>query len=224
VTPHGADRRLVPVDIPGPAGRLEGLLQSREVRDPGLAALVCHPHPAYGGTMHSKVVHRVASVVVERGAAVLRFNFRGVGKSEGGYDQGIGELEDARAAFAWLRGRFPRARFWIAGFSFGSWIAARLAAAEPAFERLVMVAPPVTRSGFQVLRSSAVPKLVVQGTADENCPLEALEREFPTWAEPKRLVKVEGATHFFDKRLGDLAKALDEALPRLADESTSSSA
>lgn len=204
--------RLLPVVVPGPAGTLEGLLQVREPEDGSLAALVCHPHPLHGGTLHNKVVHRVASVLVERGAMVLRINFRGVGKSEGRFDEGIGELEDARAAFHWLRDRAPRARLLVSGFSFGSWVAARLTAGEPAVERLVLVAPPVTRSEFSVMRSSSVPKLVIQGTRDTVCSPEDLEREFPNWADPKRLLLVEGASHFFDKQLGGLANALNEGL------------
>jgi alpha/beta superfamily hydrolase len=208
----GGAARHLSVTIPGPAGTLEGLLQTSGAEEPELAALVCHPHPLYGGTMHNKVVHRIASVLSERRIAVLRFNFRGAGGSPGSFDQGQGELEDARAAFRWLWERFPEASSWCAGFSFGAWIAARLAAREPAIEKLVLVAPPVTRSSFDVLRSAAVPKLVIQGTGDEVCPPEALEREYPTWAEPKQLIRVEGATHFFDRQLGALAKALREGL------------
>lgn len=204
--------RLVPVDVPGPAGRLEGLLQ---IPDPasGRIALVCHPHPLYGGTLHNKVVHRVAATMVARGATVLRFNFRGVGKSEGTSVGGKDEIEDARAAWTWLTGQHPGVQGWLAGFSFGSWVAASVAPAASQVEALVLVAPPVTRSGFEVMRESKVPKLVVQGTADTVCSPEALRREFPLWSEPKRLREVEGATHFFDKRLGDLAQALEELLP-----------
>ena len=213
--------RLLQVDLPGPAGRLEGLLQTREGSGPDTIAVVCHPHPLYGGTLHNKVVHRVASVLSERGVEVLRFNFRGVGKSEGTFADGGGEVEDARAALRWLTARAPAARRWLAGFSFGSWIAARLAAAEPDVERLILVAPPVTRSGFGVLRSTSVPKLVIQGTADTVCPPAALEADFPSWSEPKRLILVPGATHFFDKQLAALAQALDEALPPASEGATS---
>jgi len=158
--------------------------------------------------MHNKVVHRVATTLHELGAAVLRFNFRGVGRSEGRHDQGQGELEDARAALDWMRARFPDRERWVAGFSFGSWIAARLAASEHEVRRLVLVAPPVGTSDFSVLRGAAVTKLVVQGTHDEHCPPAALAREFPTWAEPKTLRMVEGATHFFDRQLGTLSEVV----------------
>lgn len=205
-------QRLVAVTLPGPAGQLEGVLQTRGAETPEVAAVICHPHPEYGGTLHNKVVHRAASTLLERGVAVLRFNFRGVGKSEGRFDQGAGELEDARAALAWMTERFPSARRWLAGFSFGAGIAAALVASEPGVERLVLIAPPVRRADFGLLRRLAIPKLVIQGTEDTVCPLEALEREFAYWAEPKHLIRVPGASHFFDKQLGALADALRQGL------------
>ena len=208
-----AGARLVPVTIAGPAGRLEGLLHEREGPPPGLVALVCHPDPSRGGTMHNKVVHRVASTLHLLGAAVLRFNFRGVGGSEGAFDRGEGELEDARAALAFLRARHPDARGWMAGFSFGAWIAARLAATDDRHERVILVAPPVDVRSFDVLRHSPIPKLVLQGTADEVCPIESLEREFAGWSDPKQLIRIAGANHFFDRQLGPLAEALSQALP-----------
>lgn len=208
--------RLVPVSIDGPAGRLEALLQEREARDHSLVALVCHPHPLYGGALHNKVVHRAASVLHALGAAVLRFNFRGVGASGGRFDRGEGELEDARAALAFVAGRYPGARRWIAGFSFGAWIAARLAAAERGIEQLILIAPPVATSNFDVLETMAVPKLILQGTSDDICPRDRLHAVWPRWAEPKHLIEIPGATHFFDRQLGPLADAMHEALAEAA--------
>jgi uncharacterized protein len=207
-----AGSRLVPLSIAGPAGRLEALIQEHEARDHAIAALVCHPHPLYGGTMHNKVVHRAASVLHALGAAALRFNFRGAGQSAGQHDRGEGELEDARAALAFLTQRHPRARRWLAGFSFGAWIAARLAVAETGIERLILIAPPVLSSSFAGLDSLAIPKLVLQGTEDDICPPAALREQFGGWAEPKKLVEVPGATHFFDRQLGALAEAMHDAL------------
>jgi hypothetical protein len=198
--------------LDGPAGVLEAALQEHGRDAHPCAALVLHPHPLYGGTMHNKVVHRTAAVLHELGADVLRVNFRGVGRSAGTFDQGRGELEDARAALAWLSRRYPDARLRVAGFSFGSWVATRLATSRAGVEDLILVAPTVREAAYDVLRRSPVPKRVVQGTEDELCPVEALEAEFATWAEPKRLVPVPGASHFFDRRLGDLARALREAL------------
>ena len=210
--PTAFPARLRPVIVPGPVGPLEGLLQERDHPPHTLAAVVCHPHPLYGGTLHNKVVHRLATVLQGLGAAVLRFNFRGVGRSEGRHDRGEGEREDARAALWFLADRHPAAHLWAAGFSFGAWVAARLAASEPRIERLVLVAPPVATSSFEVLHTATVPKLVVQGEADEICPLAALEAEYPHWAEPKDLERIHGANHFFDRHLGPLAKVLDESL------------
>jgi len=204
--------RLLPVEITGPAGRIEGLLQEREGVEPALVALVCHPHPLYGGTLHNKVTHRVAATLHARGAVVLRFNFRGVGKSEGVHDRGRGELHDSLALLDWLRRRHPGARPWVAGFSFGSWVASRVAAAEAVVERLILVAPPVHTQTFEEMRTCPVPKLVIQGTADTVCKPENLERVYPSWAEPKRLEWVEGASHFFDRRLAELAAAIERGL------------
>ena len=134
---------------------------------------------------------------------------------------GEGELEDARAALGFLRARHPAARAWVAGFSFGAWVAARLAASEPGVERMILVAPPVGTSSFEALRGSPVPKHVFQGSADTVCPLASLEREFPTWAEPRELIRVPGATHFFDRQLGALAEALSHALAGLVGAATS---
>ncbi|MCC6348227.1 MAG: alpha/beta hydrolase [Candidatus Eisenbacteria bacterium] len=205
------DARLLPVTLRGDAGPIEGLLQEREGHEHALTAVVCHPHPLYGGTMHNKVAHRVAATLHGLGAAVLRFNFRGVGRSAGAFDRGEGELADARVALAFLRERHPAARRWAAGFSFGSWVASRLAA-EPDIERVLLVAPPVHTQPFDEMRTLPTPKLVVQGTDDEVCRPENLERVWPQWAEPKRLVRVPGAGHFFDRRLGELADAIRAGL------------
>lgn len=204
--------RLLQLSIDGPAGPIEALLQELGESPHDAIALVLHPHPLYGGTMHNKVAHRVASTLLAMGAAVLRFNFRGVGGSAGQHDRGVGELADARVALQWLAARHPGARQWVAGFSFGSWVASRLAASEPAVERLILIAPPVHTQSFEEMRSSAVPKLIVQGTADVTCPPENLARVLPSWAEPRRLVEVAGATHFFDKQLPQLADAVREGL------------
>jgi alpha/beta superfamily hydrolase len=204
--------RLQHPTLRGPAGALEAALHEREGRPHGLVALVLHPHPVYGGTLHNKVVHRAASTLHELGAEVLRINFRGVGASEGAFDEGDGELEDARAALGWLRQRYPGARLWLAGFSFGSWIAARLTAVETDLERVILIAPPVTRMGFERLETAHTPKLVIQGMADTVCPPADLERVYPRWAEPKQLVWVPEASHFFDRQLSALGDALARTL------------
>jgi alpha/beta superfamily hydrolase len=135
-----------------------------------------------------------------------------VGQSAGTHDRGVGELEDARVALQYLRERYPGARRWAAGFSFGSWVASRLAAAETDIERLILIAPPVHTQTFEEMRTLATPKLVVQGTGDAVCRLEKLEAVWPEWAEPKRLMRVPGASHFFDRQLAELGDALLEGL------------
>ena len=200
--------RLATVTFPGPAGDLEGLLHERDSVRPSVIAVVCPPHPLYGGTLHNKVVHRVAGTLHQLGAAVLRLNFRGVGKSAGVFDRGPGEIVDARAALASRRSRHPGAHAWLAGFSYGSWVAAALADRERDLEKLILIAPPVGSMSFEAMRASPVPKLVVQGAADDVCPVQDLDREFPTWAPPKALVLVDGASHFFDRRLESLADAV----------------
>ena len=204
--------RLTPIVLQGSAGRIEALLQERDAHDHAVTAVVCHPHPLYGGTLHNKVAHRVASALFGMGVAVLRFNFRGVGASEGAFDQGRGELEDAQAALTFLRERHPNARRWIAGFSFGSWVASRLAASEADAEQLILIAPPVHTQTFEEMRTCGVPKLVIQGTADDICRPENLARVFPGWADPKRLIEVPQASHFFDKQLPELAEAVLEGM------------
>ncbi len=207
-----ATSRLREVALEGPAGALEGLLLERDAHDHATTAVVCHPHPLHGGTLHNKVVHRVATVLHEFGAAVLRFNFRGVRGSAGEFDRGAGELEDARAALRWMEARYPDAGRCVAGFSFGSWVAARLSVSEPKVERVILVAPPVATADFSALKSANVPKLVIQGTQDDVCPLAVLEGVFPSWAEPKRLIRVTAASHFFDRQLAALADALRQGL------------
>ncbi|MEO5989101.1 MAG: alpha/beta family hydrolase [Candidatus Eisenbacteria bacterium] len=204
--------RLTPLVLQGAAGRIEALLQESDAHDHAITAVVCHPHPLYGGTMHNKVVHRVTSALFGMGVAVLRFNFRGAGASEGAHDHGNGERDDARVALEFLRGRYPSARRWIAGFSFGSWVASRLAASETDTEQLLLIAPPVHTQTFEEMHTSGVSKLVVQGTADDICRPENLARAFPLWAEPKRLIEVPGGTHFFDKQLSELSDAVLDGL------------
>jgi len=171
---------------------LEGILQTGEPDAP-LAAIVCHPHPQYGGTMHNKVVFHAAKAFGELGWPVLRFNFRGVGASTGSYGEGIGELEDARAALDFL----GRDRVVMAGFSFGSRVALTVGASDERATALCGIGVPVSTGGLDDVQASTKPKLFVQGRLDEHGPPEAMEPWFQTVAEPKRLDWIEGADHFF---------------------------
>ena len=178
-------------------GRLEALLEEPDGEPPHTAALLCHPHPLFGGTMHNKVVFRLARGLRRAGMVVLRFNFRGVGLSQGEHGHLEGEIEDARAALGWLRARYPELPFALAGFSFGARVVTRLGC-EIDGARFVLAAGYPTRHGpSPFLEHCTVPKLFLQSTADQYGPREELSREFANFAEPKRLEWIEAADHFF---------------------------
>jgi hypothetical protein len=195
--------------IEGPAGNLEALLEEPEDEAPREACLVCHPHPLFGGTMHNKVVYRLARAMRRTGAVVLRFNFRGVGRSEGVHDQGAGELEDARTALAFLRERYPDLPFSMAGFSFGSRIVMKLGCSlENPPVRVVAAGFPTHRGRFDYLATCGVPKFFVHSTIDEHGPKEELEAAFQWFAEPKTLVFIEAGDHFFAGALDKLEETV----------------
>jgi uncharacterized protein len=191
------------VTIDGPVGALEACWTAPE-GTPLHCAVICHPHPLFGGTMDNKVVTTLARAAAAHGAATLRFNFRGVGASAGRHDDGIGEVDDAVAAIDWASGRFQGARLWLLGFSFGSY-AALAAALRRRPERLVCVAPAVGRMKFGELGGPDCPWLVVQGDADEvvdaAAVIEWARRQLPA----PRLEVMPGVSHFFHGRLHDLA-------------------
>jgi hypothetical protein len=204
-------RRIESHLLDGPMGKIEALLEEPEEELPQRAALVCHPHPLYGGTMHNKVVYRMARGLRRSGAVVLRFNFRGVGSSQGKHDHGAGELEDARAALDWLRARYPRAPLLIAGFSFGARIALRLACAlADAPQKVIAVGLPTREIDLLPLDSCPVPKLFIQGTHDEHGPRAQMEALFARFSEPKQLIWIEAADHFFVDALDALEEQVLE--------------
>ena len=193
--------------IDGPAGGLETLLEeSRASSDAGFA-VVCHPHPLHGGTLHNKVVHTVARALQELGIATLRFNFRGVGASTGRYDAGRGELEDALAVIAYGRARWPNAPLTLAGFSFGA-LVALLAAPTSAPVRLITVAPPANRSEFNAVVQPSCPWLIVQGDADEIVDFRQVQAFAARFTPPPQLRLLPGVTHLFDRHLGELRDAV----------------
>jgi alpha/beta superfamily hydrolase len=196
------------VEFNGPAGRLEGILQGRLEDRPARAAVVCHPHPLAGGTMHTKAVHRTAQALEKAGHLVLRFNFRGAGGSAGSHDRGIGEQEDARAALDWLVARNPTLPVTMAGFSFGSWVGLLVGARDPRVDALVALAAPVSLFDFTFVRPCTKPKLFVHGTADEIAPLSALEAFYPSISDPKSLKRLEGASHLLTRHLDEAEEAI----------------
>ena len=194
--------------LSGPAGRLEALLWTSTHSNPPLAALVCHPHPLFGGTMHNKVVFQVAKTLHQLGLPVLRFNFRGAGRSEGTHDEGRGEVEDVRAALDWLAAEFPSRPLLLAGFSFGAWVGLRAGCADARVRELVGLGIPAGSSDFSYLGGCAKPKLFLQGSQDQFSARESVERLIATIPEPKHLIFIPGADHFFAGKLGAVDGAL----------------
>ena len=205
---------MPPREIAGTAGRLEILINEPDSRTEPLRAAVvfAHPHPQYGGTMHTKVVYQAAKALGRIGCAVLRFNFRGVGLSEGRYDEGIGEAEDFRAALDFMHERHPSARLWSGGFSFGAWIALTVGASDPRVSTLIGMAPPLARYDFEGVRASQKAKFFIQGEFDELCPLKDMRRFYARCEEPKELVVIDGADHLFDGKTTEAGEAVEDLL------------
>jgi hypothetical protein len=201
-------RRIESLFVPGPVGRLEALLEEPEDQAPREAVVVCHPHPQHGGTMHNKVVYRIARGMRRAGAVVLRFNYRGVNLSEGRYDHGIGETEDARAAFEFLRARYPQLPFQLAGFSFGSRIILKLGCEIGGATRLIAVGFPAGLEGSAELGQCETPRFFIQSTHDQFCPAPAMEAYYAALPEPKKLIWVEATDHFFAGALDRLEEAV----------------
>jgi alpha/beta superfamily hydrolase len=203
-------RRIESHEIAGPAGELEALLEEPEDGDPREIAVVCHPHPVHGGTMLNKVVYRIARGLREGGAVVVRFNFRGVGRSKGKFDKGIGEVEDARAVLKWVRARYPQLPYTLAGFSFGSRVALTLACELNDAQRVIAVGFPTGREEIAGLAQCALNKIFVHSTVDVHGPRPELEAFFAKLPEPKRLIFIEAADHFFADALPELEKTIQE--------------
>jgi uncharacterized protein len=215
--PAGATRPLRPdaerLTIAGPAGALEAVADTPAGFDGARSAVVCHPHPLYGGTMDNKVVTITARALQEAGIATVRFNFRGTGASEGSFDDGRGETEDALAVADWAARRWPGSRQSVAGFSFGAFVAFQLASRRPV-ERLITIAPPVRRFDFARHPVPPVPWLVIQGDRDELVDVAAVLAWTRTAVPPPTVVVIEGAEHFFHGRLNDLRAAVQANLGR----------
>ena len=204
--------------LAGPAGRLETLLNAGSA-DATHAAIVCHPHPLYGGTLHNKVVFHAMKALNSFGFPVLRFNFRGTGLSEGEHAGGVGEVDDVRAALDWLEREFTLPVI-FAGFSFGAAVGLRAAYADPRVAALIALGLPAvpvpSDSGeprvydFDFLRECAKPKLFVSGSRDQFAPAGKLEALVDTFAEPKKLVRIEAGDHFFEGRLKEMRVAIED--------------
>ena len=214
------------LDVSGPAGRLEALLDEPRSSSPGAdsaapgaappraAVVFAHPHPEEGGTMHTKAVFQGAKGLARIGCSVLRFNFRGVGKSEGAFDAGKGEAEDFRAALDFMSARYPDVPLWAAGFSFGSWIALETGAVDPRVSLLIGIAPPVTRPNYDFVNTlaSTKPKFLIQGSLDELCPIKDLWAFYARLPEPKEIVVIDGASHLFEGKTREVGEAIEDLL------------
>ena len=201
-------RLIQSLSLSGPAGALEALLEEPDDRAPAFAALVCHPHPLYGGTMHNKVVYRLARGLRRTGAVVLRFNFRGVGRSEGEHANLFGEIEDARAALGFLRERYPDLPFALAGFSFGSRVITRLGCAAEGARFLLAAGFPTRMGDAAYLENCRSLRIFLQSTQDVFGPRPEFEEMYQRLAEPKKMVWIEAADHFFAGALDELEESV----------------
>ena len=210
------------VTFPGPEGRLEGRYQPSKIKDAPIA-LVLHPHPQYGGTMNNKVVYNLYYALHDLGFSVLRFNFRGVGRSQGEYDQGTGELSDAASALDYLQTMNPGApQCWVAGFSFGAWIGMQLLMRRPEIVGFVSVSPPANMYDFSFLAPCPASGLIVNGVNDRVAPQEDVARLVAKLRTQKGVVisheTIEGANHFYEKGMEEMIGLVKGYVgPRLGD-------
>ena len=206
--------RLGKLLLPGPAGQLEVMTTSPETpRNPSAIAVICHPHPLFGGTMHNKVIYTLARCFNSMGFASVRFNFRGVGLSQGEYDKGIGETDDLLAVLTWLES-CPESEIWLAGFSFGAYVAARAAKIWPA-KQLICVAPPIENFPFKELPPFPCPWILIQGDEDEVVSPTAVFTWVDSLEQPPELIKIQGADHFFHGKLIELRNCLTTTLNKV---------
>jgi alpha/beta superfamily hydrolase len=213
----GQNSTIKSLFLEGPAGRLEALLNAG-TENASHAALVCHPHPLFGGTLHNKVVFHTMKALNSFGFPVLRFNFRGAGLSQGDHDHGSGEVEDVRTALDWLDSEF-RLPMVFAGFSFGAAVGLRAACSDARVKALIGVGTPVIpvaadteaprTYSFDFLHDCIKPKLFVSGARDQFGPRVKLEALVASVPEPKKLVVIEGADHFFEGRLRELRETIE---------------
>lgn len=198
--------------IPSPHGRLEAIYRPKN-HAAGRVALVLHPHPLFGGTMHNKVVFRAAKALQESGFETLRINFRGVGLSTGEFDDGPGECEDARIALDYLLGDQPAAgEVIVAGFSFGSIIGLRVGCEDSRVGKLIGIGVPARMGNLDFLFDCSKPKLFIHGALDETAPLPPLEEFLSRLPQNSnfRLERIEGAGHFFDDHAEELMRAIKD--------------
>jgi alpha/beta superfamily hydrolase len=194
--------------LAGPAGRLEAILWSPSAGSPPIAAVVCHPHPLFGGTMHNKVVYQAAKSLDALGLPVLRFNFRGTGMSEGKHDRGEGERGDVRVALDFLATEFPNIPLLVAGFSFGCWVGLRVGCEDERVTSLIGLGAPVNNADFSYLARCGKPKLFVHGSNDIYGDPVKLNNLVASLPGENKIVVVEDADHFFVGKLDQVDAAI----------------
>ncbi len=208
--------QVLHVNIPTAQGHLEGILKPEEEgTQPEYVGLICHPHPLGGGTMHNKVVFKTAQLLQTMHIPALRFNFRGVGHSTGTYDEGRGEMDDARYALEFLSRRYPGVPSIMAGFSFGSYVGLRLGAIDDRVYAMIGLGVPARMFGGETLQNCSKPKLFIHGTQDELAPYELMHQWFEQVPAPKRLATIEGADHFFQGHLEKMQAIIAEFVSSL---------
>jgi uncharacterized protein len=198
-------------EVAGPAGPLEALFDLPG-GEPRAVAIFGHPHPLHGGTLHTKGVYQAAKGMTRIGVASLRFNFRGVGRSAGTFDSGVGEQEDFRAAIDFAQQRYPELPVWAAGMSFGAWVAMTTGASDPRVSVLLGIAPPIDRYDFSVLLTSTLPKFIIHGENDELISIKDIRRFYSQLPEPKELIVIEDADHLFDGKTSLVGDAVEDLL------------
>ena len=198
-------------DIPGPAGPLEALLEVPAIA-PRAAVVFAHPHPLYGGTMHNRAVYHATKALARVGTVVLRFNFRGVGASDGAHDGGPGEMDDYRAALDFVAAKYPGLPVWAAGYSFGSWVAWNVALVDDRVGLMLGLGLPVNLFDFTPAKASGKAKFLIHGDRDEVIPLREVRKFYAELHEPKELVVIEDADHLFDGRTSEVGEAVEGLL------------
>lgn len=207
------DLRVTPIDVPGPVGPLEGLLNAAADGVPRAIAVMAHPLPTGGGTMHTKALFHAAKALARIGCPVLRFNFRGVGRSAGVFDEGRGEMQDFIAAVDFMVGRYPTVtRLWAGGMSFGSCIGMTQGAADRRVSALIGIAPPVTKYDFSVVISAAKPTFLIVGERDRLVSVKDVRKFYAQLSEPKELVVIDDADHLFDGHVSEVGDAIEDLL------------
>ena len=198
-------------EIEGPAGTLECLFD-RPDAEPRAAVVFAHPLPTQGGTMHTKVVFQAAKGLTRIGCVVMRFNFRGVGRSDGAWDSGRGETDDYRSAVDYMAAQYPQLEMWAAGFSFGSYIATTVGAEDDRVCALIAIAPPVDKYEFASVKQSTKPKFILHGERDELISLKMVRHFYAGLPEPKELIEIDRANHLFEGQASEVGDALQELL------------